>query len=333
MGSNTTAYILVTFSSWFLVLSWILAPFLFNPSGFESTKISQDIDSFLEWIWLSKGLGNESIDSWEAWWEEELDHLKSTGFWGKVLEVVLNLRFFFLQYGIVYNLQIAKGSKSILVYILSWAFIAVVAIMILAVMLAGRYASRRQNVYRLVQLLVAMSAVVGLITLALKTSIQIRDVAFSLLAFVPTGWGLLSIALVFREYLENVTGLWQVIVSIARIYELLIAFIVFIPIILLTWFPGFNNMQTHILFNNAFSRRLNISRLYAIVGRQKLSTVAATATQKTLKSVAATAMQKTLKCAICKQNACGFKCLPPKDAPHGTKTFQAPPLSYATHSH
>jgi len=35
---NTLAYILITFSMWFMVGTWLFAPFLFNPSGFEWQK-------------------------------------------------------------------------------------------------------------------------------------------------------------------------------------------------------------------------------------------------------------------------------------------------------
>ncbi|KAG6527264.1 hypothetical protein ZIOFF_009361 [Zingiber officinale] len=39
---NTFVYIAMTFSSWFLVISWIMAPFAFNPSGFDWLKTVYD---------------------------------------------------------------------------------------------------------------------------------------------------------------------------------------------------------------------------------------------------------------------------------------------------
>lgn len=35
---GTVSYILLTVSSWFMALSWLFAPYLFNPSGFEWQK-------------------------------------------------------------------------------------------------------------------------------------------------------------------------------------------------------------------------------------------------------------------------------------------------------
>lgn len=35
---GAVTYVLVTLSSWFLVISWLFAPYIFNPSGFEWQK-------------------------------------------------------------------------------------------------------------------------------------------------------------------------------------------------------------------------------------------------------------------------------------------------------
>jgi len=35
---GAVGYILLSISSWFMVLSWLFAPYLFNPSGFEWQK-------------------------------------------------------------------------------------------------------------------------------------------------------------------------------------------------------------------------------------------------------------------------------------------------------
>jgi callose synthase len=35
---TTVGYILLSFSSWFLAISWLFAPYIFNPAGFEWQK-------------------------------------------------------------------------------------------------------------------------------------------------------------------------------------------------------------------------------------------------------------------------------------------------------
>lgn len=112
-GNNT--YMLLTFSMWFLVVSWLFSPFLFNPSGFEWQKIVEDFEDWTKWISNYGGLGVAANKSWESWWDEEQEHLKHTGFMGRFWEIILSLRFFVYQYGIVYHLSVTQHSKSIMV--------------------------------------------------------------------------------------------------------------------------------------------------------------------------------------------------------------------------
>ncbi|MBA0574841.1 hypothetical protein Golob_024793 [Gossypium lobatum] len=50
VAKDTFVYIAMTISSWFLVLSWIMAPFVFNPSGFDWLKTVDDFDEFMNLI-------------------------------------------------------------------------------------------------------------------------------------------------------------------------------------------------------------------------------------------------------------------------------------------
>ncbi|KAJ0113080.1 hypothetical protein Patl1_02248 [Pistacia atlantica] len=230
IAKDTFVYIAMSISSWFMVISWIMAPFVFNPSGFDWLKTVYDFDEFMNWIWFRGGVFAKAEQSWEEWWSEEQDHLKTTGIWGKILEIILDLRFFFFQYALVYQLGIAAGSTSIAVYLLSWIYI-VVAFGIYAVISYARdkYAAKEHIYYRL--------------------------------AFIPTGWGLILIAQVFRPFLRP-TGVWQAVVSVARLYDIMFGVIVMTPVAFLSWMPGFQSMQTRILFNEAFSRGLRIFQIF-----------------------------------------------------------------------
>ncbi|MBA0667543.1 hypothetical protein Goklo_000614, partial [Gossypium klotzschianum] len=120
LAKDTLVYIAMTISSWFLVISWIMAPFVFNPSGFDWLKTVYDFDEFMNWIWYDGGLFAKAEQSWERWWYEEQEHLRTTSPWGKRVEILLDLRFFFFQYGIVHHLGIAANCTSFVVYLLSW---------------------------------------------------------------------------------------------------------------------------------------------------------------------------------------------------------------------
>ncbi|KAJ0019964.1 hypothetical protein Pint_31297 [Pistacia integerrima] len=114
-----SGYMLITISMWFMVGSWLFAPFLFNPSGFEWQKIGDDWIDWNEWISKRGGIGVPAEKSWESWWEEEQEHLCHSGLRGIIAEILLALRFFMYliyQYGLVYRPKITKDGKSFLVY-------------------------------------------------------------------------------------------------------------------------------------------------------------------------------------------------------------------------
>lgn len=61
-------------------------------------------------------------------------------------------------------------------------------------------------------------------------------------------------------------GLWGSVRALARAYEIIMGVLLFTPITILAWFPFVSEFQTRMLFNQAFSRGLQISR---ILGGQK----------------------------------------------------------------
>ncbi|OAY34059.1 callose synthase 12 [Manihot esculenta] len=261
IAKDTFVYIAMTISSWFLVVSWIMAPFVFNPSGFDWLKTVYDFDDFMNWIWYRGGVFAKAEESWERWWYEEQDHLRTTGLLGKLLEIVLDLRFFFFQYAIVYQLGIANNSTSIVVYMLSWIYVVVAfAIFWVIAYARDKYAAREHIYYRLVQFLVITLGIVVIVALLEFTHFRFMDLFTSLLAFIPTGWGLLLIAQVVRPFLQS-TPLWGPVISMARLYDIMFGVIVMAPVAFLSWMPGFQSMQTRILFNEAFSRGLRIFQI------------------------------------------------------------------------
>ncbi|KAK0578785.1 hypothetical protein LWI29_016161 [Acer saccharum] len=260
MAKYTFVYIAMSISSWFLVVSWIMSPFVFNPSGFDWLKTVYDFEDFINWIWY-KGVFTKADQSWETWWYEEQDHLRTTGLWGKLLEIILDIRFFLFQYGIVYQLRITDNDTSIAVYLLSWIYMLVaVGIYVILAYAQDKYAAKDHIYYRLVQLLVIVLIVLVVVLLLKFTKFQFVDLFTSLLAFIPTGWGILLIAQVLRSFLQS-SVVWDTVVSLSRLYDLLFGVVVMVPVALLSWLPGFQSMQTRILFNEAFSRGLQISRI------------------------------------------------------------------------
>lgn len=101
---GASSFVLLTISSWFLVISWLFAPYIFNPSGFEWQKYVwlenlilfelyfsqnvlvlykwilwfyylirtvEDFDDWTSWLFYKGGVGVKGENSWESWWDEE----------------------------------------------------------------------------------------------------------------------------------------------------------------------------------------------------------------------------------------------------------------------
>ncbi|KAL8142008.1 hypothetical protein V2J09_015040 [Rumex salicifolius] len=110
---GAVSFVLLTLSSWFLVISWLFAPYIFNPSGFEWQKTVEDFDDWTSWLLYKGGVGVKGENSWESWWEEEQAHIHT---WrGRILETILSLRFFIFQYGIVYKIHLTEDNTSLAV--------------------------------------------------------------------------------------------------------------------------------------------------------------------------------------------------------------------------
>ena len=57
--------------------------------------------------------------------------------------------------------------------------------------------------------------------------------------------------------------MWDSVKVLARTYEGLMGLLLFSPVAILAWFPFISDFQTRLLFNQAFSRGLQISRILA----------------------------------------------------------------------
>lgn len=120
---GAVSYVLITVSMWFMIGTWLFAPFLFNPSGFEWQKIVDDWTDWNKWIGNHGGIGVSPDKSWESWWEKEQEHFRHSGKLGIVSEILLAFRFFIYQYGLVYHLSITKKTQNFLViYLLGVPF-------------------------------------------------------------------------------------------------------------------------------------------------------------------------------------------------------------------
>jgi callose synthase len=88
----------------------LCAPFLFNPVGFGSTKA---VDDWKEWNKRIRQQGGLGIHQDKVGILDGM--MNKLIFVIKFAEILLSLRFFIYQYGLVYHLDITQQSKNLLV--------------------------------------------------------------------------------------------------------------------------------------------------------------------------------------------------------------------------
>ncbi|KAK9269020.1 hypothetical protein L1049_000788 [Liquidambar formosana] len=264
---SSMAYVLTTYSIWFMSITWLFAPFLFNPSGFNWGKIVDDWKDWNKWIKQQGGIGIQQDKSWQSWWNDEQAHLRHSGLSARLVEIILSLRFFMYQYGLVYHLDISQQSKNFLVYVLSWIVILAVFLLVKAVNLGRQlFSANYQLVFRLFKVFLFLGVLSTIISLSVICDLSLMDVIVCCLAFLPTGWGLILVAQAVRPKIED-TGLWYFTRILVQAYDYGMGVVLFAPIAILAWLPIISAFQTRFLFNEAFNRHLQIQPILA--GKKK----------------------------------------------------------------
>lgn len=157
-----------------------------------------------------------------------------------------------------------------------------------------RFGTDFQLMFRILKGLLFLGFISVMTVLFVVCGLTIADVFASILGFMPTGWSILLVELSYwfcsvichvinwlhvspnrhlwfrfcqvgqaiKPLLKRV-GFWDSIKELGRAYEYVMGLTIFAPIAVLAWFPFVSEFQTRLLFNQAFSRGLQISRILA----------------------------------------------------------------------
>ncbi|KAH1239420.1 putative callose synthase 6 [Glycine max] len=256
-------YLFIIISIWFLATSWLFAPFLFNPSGFDLLKTVDDWTDWKRWMGYPDGIGISSDRSWESWWDEQNEHLKYSNLRGKIIEIILAFRFFMYQYGIVYHMDITHHNKDLLVFGLSWLILIIILTVLKIVSIERqRFGTDFQLTIRILKALLFLAFLSVMTVLFVVCGLTISDLFAAIIAFMPSGWGIIQIAQVCKVCFKG-AKLWDSVKELSRTYEYVMGSIIFLPIVILSWFPYVSEFQTRLLFNQGFCRGLQISMILA----------------------------------------------------------------------
>ncbi|KAI3502028.1 hypothetical protein L1887_30059 [Cichorium endivia] len=183
-------------------------------------------------------------------------YFTTVGFYFSSMVTVLTVYAFL--YGRVWELV---PHTSILVYVLSWV-VMLSSLLALKFVSMGRqrFGTKLQLPLRILKALLFLGFLSIMTVLFVKYGLTISDIFASFLAFLPTGWAFILIGQACRPCVEG-TGFWDSIMELGRAYECMMGFMIFVPIAILSWFPFVSELQTRLLFNQAFSRGLQISMI------------------------------------------------------------------------
>ncbi|XP_042479823.1 callose synthase 10-like [Macadamia integrifolia] len=259
-NGGAVSFVLLTLSSWFLVMSWLFAPYIFNPSGFEWQKTVEDFNDWISWLLYKGGVGVKGENSWESWWDEEQMHIQTLR--GRILETILSLRFFFFQYGIVYKLHLTGNNTSLAIYGFSWVVLVAIVMIFKIFTFSPQKSTNIQLLMRFIQGTLFLTLIAALCLVVAFTNLSILDIFASVLAYIPTGWAILSLAITWKQIVRRL-GLWDSVREFGRYYDAGMGIIIFVPVAVLSWFPFVSTFQSRLLFNQAFSRGLEISLILA----------------------------------------------------------------------
>ncbi len=94
-------------SLWAVMVSWLFAPFWFNPLAFDGAKTGEDLKGWL--LWMRRKDANP-LASWEAWYNEEHEYL-NTGSWLKRLHILSpGVRYALTFLGLLMSLSESDGT-------------------------------------------------------------------------------------------------------------------------------------------------------------------------------------------------------------------------------
>jgi callose synthase len=127
-------------SLWAVMVSWLFAPFWFNPLAFDAAKTREDLHTWLLWM---RRKDSSPVASWEAWYAEEHSYL-NTGSWNKKMHVLApGVRYALTFVGLLMALSEHEPGQSLLVE-MQTLLVALGALLgLLLLLLLLRYILRR----------------------------------------------------------------------------------------------------------------------------------------------------------------------------------------------
>ncbi|RAW38022.1 Callose synthase 2 [Phytophthora cactorum] len=258
-------YGIMSYSLWIIAATWMWAPFFFNPSGLDWDKIIEDYNDWQNWLKTT----NDSADSWFGWWSNEQEYLEHTTRGARFVAGIRKLRFLLVAIGMYLNMmynayferpnRVITSDDDMLTYALSGLVVVIFVLLICCGYIASRVTkkmSMKQRKLRKMKFL--LSCCCFLISMLSLTVLSVGNLfAIFILLFVAVYW-FMQMCILRLQYHHIVVR------ALARAYDRAVGWIVFGPIMIVSMFlPFISSFQQRVMFNNAFTSGLEVSKLFA----------------------------------------------------------------------
>lgn len=209
--------------------------------------------------------------SWKAWWYHETSSLASAPLSTRIILFLIRLRFLVLAWGFDIYIVYDSGNKRFKRF-KSYQLLIITLICITGLFGISLF---RRNVYRftrnfkgdylmyrrLTLVLLVMFGIICLTSIILLGIITFGQLVKLIFTVLLTGFFLVNESLVFKY--SNSSPKWNVVNGVFKFIHTLIGLVIAIPILFLSVWPAITTLQTRILFNQEFSNRFAISKIFA----------------------------------------------------------------------
>ena len=263
---STFQYASTTWSTWMVCIGILWAPFWFNPGSFLLEKAKDDFEAWS--LWMSDVVDPETNSTWDSWNKSQLEKPRNdrefqTNPLATAIRGVLGaLPTAIMTVGAITNLQNTKWNKWIVFGVITGAFWAIVAAMIVTKrwLIVGRH----YRIWRLVRTF----AVLALIAFLVCAIVFMPDAG--------SGIGIRNLILIMFANFSFATVLTQVLLYLAprgalgprglvdgayRVLDYILGYFLFFFLFLFSFLQVFHWVQGALLYNIKFSRKLEEARM------------------------------------------------------------------------
>eukprot|EP00656_Telonema_subtile_P010508 TRINITY_DN15076_c0_g2_i5.p1 TRINITY_DN15076_c0_g2~~TRINITY_DN15076_c0_g2_i5.p1 ORF type:complete len:326 (-),score=74.60 TRINITY_DN15076_c0_g2_i5:185-1162(-) len=255
---DNSYFLAFTWSIWLIFISWVFAPFFFNPLGFVWQKTV--MNGSLWWGWI-KRYSMDPESSWVAWWKLELAPRTKGPFKGKAIGMLFSLRWTAIACAAIMKVKddqlwsLPRFPAVLIVWIIMIALGYLIWVLFRTLVKAGMRGIKAAAIFLLVPLVVLL--------LIFSPG---SDTSFS--SWVDMLFAAILVHVAYCQFLAGAGIRSKVLTYSSKGFHIILGASLLLPVFVISVIPFANKVQTYIMFNAAFGRGLEVASL--LHGRRML---------------------------------------------------------------